>query len=219
LSAGRRSVTVGFRLIVLRHGSTPWNLERRYQGCVDTRLSTEGLAQAEAAVRLLAGRQLSAVYASSLSRAQETAKVVAERHGLPVLTAPAFREICLGVWEGHTVPEVQAWFPELYQTWLERPHTVAIPDGETVAAVRERVLEGLAHLRAAHAGGTVCLVAHGVTIRLLILDALGLPPDRLWSLRVSPAAISELEYGDGWATLHRMNVQARLDGLPAVRGA
>ncbi len=207
------------RLIVLRHGSTRWNQERRYQGCVDTRLSAEGLAQAEAAAHFLVSRQLSAVYASSLSRAQETARVIADRHGLPVLTAPAFREICLGVWEGHTVPEVQTRFPELYAAWLERPHTVAFPAGESMVQVRERVLEGLAHLRAAHAGDTVCLVAHGVTIRLLILDALGLTPDRLWSLRVSPAAISELEYGETWATLHRMNVQAHLNGLPAVRGA
>jgi broad specificity phosphatase PhoE len=207
------------RLIVLRHGSTGWTRERRYQGCVDTRLSDRGLAQAEAAAEVLASRQLAAVYASSLSRAQATAKVIADRHALPVLTAPAFREICLGLWEGQTVLEVRSRFPELYTAWRERPHAVAIPDGESLAEVRERVLEGLTHLQAAHAGDTVCLVAHGVTIRVLVLEALGLSLERLWSVHVRPAAISELEYGDRWATVHQLNIQSHLDRLAGVRGS
>ena len=204
---------MGLRVIVLRHGSTRWNLEQRYQGCVDTCLSDEGRAQAGAAAKALADRQLAAVYASPLARAQETARAIAACHGLPVLTAPAFREICLGLWEGLTIAEVQAQFPELYAAWRERPHTVTMPNGESLAAVRERILEGLGQLRSAHATDTVCLVSHGVTIRLLILEAFGLLPERLWSIYVDAAAISELEYRDGSATVHRMNVQSHLDGL------
>jgi len=205
---------MGLRLIVLRHGSTQWNRERRYQGCVDTRLSDEGGAQAEAVARALADRQLAAVYASPLTRAQETASAIAARYGLPVLPAPAFREICLGLWEGHTVEEVKARFPDLCVAWREHPHTVTMPNGESINQVRERVLEGIDRLRAAHAGETVCLVSHGVTIRLLILEALGLLPERLWSIHVRAAGISELEYRDGWTTVHRLNVLSHLDGLP-----
>lgn len=207
-------MAMGLRLIVLRHASTLWNQEHRYQGCVDTRLSDEGRAQAEAAARALADHQLAAVYASPLARAQETAGAIAAPHGLPVLTAPDFREICLGLWEGHTVEEVRALFPELYAAWRERPHTIAMPNGESVGEVRERVLEGLSRLQATHAGDTICLVSHGVAIRLLILEALGLSPERLWSLHVKASGISELEYRDGWATVHRMNVLSHLDGLP-----
>lgn len=204
---------MSLRLIVLRHGSTRWNRERRYQGCVDTRLSDEGRAQAEAAAEALANRRLAAIYASPLGRAQETAGAIAACHGLPVLTAPAFREICLGLWEGHTIAEVQARFPELYLDWRERPHTVVMPNGESLAEVRERVLEGLGQLRHAHATETICLVSHGVTIRLLILEALGLLPERLWSIHVDAAAISELEYRDGSATVHRMNILPDLDRM------
>lgn len=205
---------MGLQLVVLRHGSTQWNRERRYQGCVDTRLSDEGGAQAEAVARALADRQLAAVYASPLTRAQETASAIAARHGLPVLPAPAFREICLGLWEGHTVEEVKARFPDLCVAWREHPHTVTMPNGESINQVRERVREGIDRLRAAHAGETVCLVSHGVTIRLLILEALGLLPERLWSIHVRAAGISELEYRDGWTTVHRLNVLSHLDGLP-----
>ena len=210
---------MSLRLIVLRHGSTRWNRERRYQGCVDTPLSEEGRAQVDAVARLLAGRELAAVYASPLGRARETAAAIADHHRLPVLMAPAFREICLGLWEGLTIAEVQARFPELFASWRDRPHTVAIPDGERLAHVRERVLEGLDQLLTAHPGKTVCLVSHGVAIRLLILDALGLTPERLWSISVRPAALSELEYSDGWATVHRLNVVSHLDGLASGAGA
>lgn len=212
-------MAVSCRLIVLRHGSTLWNQERRYQGCVDTRLSDEGRAQAEALARALADRPLSAVYASPLARAQETARAIAACHGLPVLTAPAFREICLGLWEGHTVSEVKARFPELYAAWVERPHTMAMPNGESLAGVRERVLEGLDQLRAAHAGETVCLVSHGVAIRLLILEALGLLPEQLWSIQVSSAAISEVEYRHRWPTVHRLNIRSHLNDPAGRRGA
>jgi broad specificity phosphatase PhoE len=181
---------------------------------VDTRLSREGQAQAEAVAHVLAERPFAAVYATPLARARATARAVAGGRRLPVLAAPGFREICLGVWEGLSILEVQARFPELYAEWLEQPHAVAIPGAERLAEVRDRVLEGLGELRAAHEGQTVCLVAHGVTIRLLILDALGLPPERLWSVGVKPTAISEIEYYDGTsAVLHRVNVVSHLDGL------
>lgn len=203
---------MSLRLIVLRHGSTPWNRERRYQGCVDIRLSDEGRAQAEAAARALADRPFTAVYASPLARAQETAQAVASRHGLPVLTAPAFREICHGLWETLTVAEVRAQFPDVYAAWLERPHTVTMPNGESLADLRARVLEGLDQLRTAHADGTVCLVTHGITVRLVILEALGLPPERLWSIHASSTGISEIEFHRGGVTVDRINTVAHLSG-------
>ncbi len=210
---------MGFRVILLRHGSTRWNRERRYQGCVDTPLSEEGRAQVDALAGLLAHRELAAVYASPLGRARETAAVIANRHRLPVRVTPEFREICLGLWEGLTIAGVEARFPDAFAAWRDHPHTVAIPDGERLDQVRERVLQGLGQLGAAHQGGTVCLVSHGVAIRLLILDALGLTPERLWSISVRPAALSELEYSEGCAVVHRLNVASHLDGLASSAGA
>ncbi|MFQ5896915.1 MAG: histidine phosphatase family protein [Candidatus Methylomirabilia bacterium] len=203
---------MGFRLIALRHGLTEWNRELRYQGCLDIPLSAEGRAQAEAACCALADFPLKAIYASPLSRAQETAAAIARPHALPVIVDPAFREICHGLWEGLTAAEVQAQFPDLYAAWEERPQVVTMPDGESLAQVRGRVLEGLMRLRAAHAGETVCLVTHGVAIRLLVLEALGLPPAELWSIHAASTGISELEYRRGGVTVHRINTLAHLDG-------
>ena len=78
-----------------------------------------------------------------------------------------------------------------------------------------RVAAGLAGLLDAHAGGTVVLVSHAIVTRLIVLAALGLGPDRLWSVDASPAGITEIEYQDGWVTVHRMNTLTHLDRLEA----
>ena len=62
-----------------------------------------------------------------------------------------------------------------------------------------------------HHGETVVLVSHGVVTRLIVLAALGLGPDRLWSVEASPAGISEIEYRDDWTMVHRVNTLAHLE--------
>jgi broad specificity phosphatase PhoE len=79
--------------------------------------------------------------------------------------------------------------------------------------VAERVGAGLRELTAAHEGGTVVLVSHAIVTRLIVLAALGLGPERLRSVDASPAGITEIEYLDGWVTVHRMNTLAHLDDL------
>jgi broad specificity phosphatase PhoE len=198
-------------LLVVRHAETDWNRARRYQGWQDTPLSESGRGQAEAVGRLLAGEQLAAVWSSPLGRARETASVIAAKQALSVREAAAFKEMRFGDWEGLTSAEVSARFPELYQSWRDTPHLVAVPGGETLGDVQKRVLAGLAELRTAHDGQTICLVAHGISARILILEALGLGLDRVWSLEIAPTGVSELEFRGDWAAVHRMNSLVHLD--------
>lgn len=197
---------MSLRLFLLRHGETRWNRESRYQGCRDIPLSPTGRAQAAAAARLLADHPLAAVYSSPLRRARETAEAIAASRGLEVRIDAAFREICHGLWEGLTAAEVRTRFPALYAQWRATPAAVTMPEGEGVRDVRKRVLDGLARLRASHDGEAVCLVAHGTPVRLLILEALGLGPERLWAFVCPPAALSELEFNAAGAMLRRLNV-------------
>ena len=208
---------MALRLLLLRHGETAWNRERRYQGLTDTPLSPEGLVQAEAAARELKEHAFAAVYASPLRRARDTAAAIAAPHGLEVETDPAFRELAFGEWEGLTLDEARARDTALYEGWATTPHIFSPPEGESLTQVRERVLAGLERLRAGHQDETVCLVAHGIPVRILILEALGLGLDRLWSLHSAPTGISELEFRDDWTALHRMNTLVHLDTVPAGR--
>ncbi len=207
---------MSLRLVLVRHAETDWNREGRYQGWRDTPLSSAGRVQAEAAGRLLAREPLVAVWSSPLQRARETAGAIAAPQRLPVREEEAFKEMRFGQWEGLTRDEVSVRFPSLYRAWVETPHLVSLPGGETLAEVRQRVLDGLEDLREAHEGQRVCLVAHGVSIRILILEALGLGLDRLWSLQISSTGISELEFRDDWAAVHRMNTLVHLERVPTA---
>lgn len=193
------------RMLLLRHAETDWNRERRFQGWRDTPLSATGREQAESAARLLAASPLAAVWSSPLGRARETAAIIAAPHKLIVRESEAFKEMGFGEWEGLTGADVRARFPEAHRAWAETPHAAGWPGAETLDVVRSRALAGLGDLRAAHDGQTVCLVSHGITSRILILEALGLGLDRLWALQLSSTGISELEFRDDWTTLHRMN--------------
>jgi probable phosphoglycerate mutase len=204
------------RILLLRHAETDWNREHRFQGWRDIPLSATGREQAGSAARLLAASPLAAVWSSPLRRARETAALIAAPHGLAVRESDAFKEMGFGDWEGLTRDEVRARFPEAHRAWAETPPEATWPGAETLARVRARALAGLEELRAAHQGQTVCLVSHGITGRILILEALGLGLDRLWSLQLSSTGISELEFREDWTTLHRMNSLVHLADIPAA---
>jgi len=205
------------RLFLLRHAQSVWNRERRYQGWTDSALTDLGRSQAEAAGKALAAEPLVAVYASTLTRARDTAATIAAPHGLPVHEDADFREMAFGAWEGRTLDEVRAKDPEDYRVWAESPDLFTAPGGETLADVKIRVLAALGRLRAAHEGKSVCLVAHGLSARVLILEALGLPLSRVWAIHLASTGISELEFRPDWTALHRMNTLVHLDAVPAAR--
>jgi broad specificity phosphatase PhoE len=208
---------MSLRLLLLRHAETDWNRERRYQGWKDIPLCEAGRIQAEAAARLLSGSRLAAVWSSPQQRARDTAAAIAAPHGLEVHTDEAFKEMGFGPWEGLTVDEARARFPDAYHVWAETPHLASWSGAESLAEVRARVLAGLGALRQSCAGQTVCLVAHGISSRILVLEALGLGLDRLWSLQLSSTGISELEFRDDWTAVHRMNTLVHLDRVPVAR--
>jgi broad specificity phosphatase PhoE len=199
------------RLLAIRHGATAYSQERRYAGSHDISLSPEGRRQCVALAQALGPVHVAAVYASPLVRARESAAPIAAAQGLAVTFESDFREMCFGDWEGLTRDEVERRFPDDYKVWLTAPERFARPGSETVAAVAGRVGRALAELRATHHGETVVLVSHGIVTRLIVLQALGLGPERLWSVDASPAGISEIEYRDDWATVHRVNTTAHLE--------
>ena len=201
------------KLFAVRHGETDSSRERRFTGGRDVPLSPHGRRQCEAVARALEGVFLGAVYASPLERARASAEIIAAPHKLPIRPAPPFSEMTFGEWEGLTRAEVAVRYPELYERWRATPSAVVPPGGETVEAVAARVSPALSALLEEHQGQSVVLVSHAIVIRLLVLAALGLGPDRLWSVDASPGGITEIEYQDGWITVHRMNTLVHLDGL------
>ena len=169
-----------------------------------------GHAQAEAVARALAGEKLVAVYASPLDRTRSTAEIVAKPHQLPVQVDPALREMAYGRWEGRQRDEIVAEDPDAWRTWRESPQALVAHGGEALPDVAARVADFVQRVRVAHDGQAIAVVTHAIVIRLLVLSALGLGPERLWSVDASPAGISELDLGTEWSSVHRMNTLAHL---------
>ena len=202
------------RLFAVRHGATDHSRNRRFTGLRDVPLSTDGRLQADAVAQALAGAPVAAVYTSPLERARVCADLIAKPHRLEPRVEPDLREMAFGAWEGlghDELPQAQA------EAWRLTPHLVTPPGGEPLGAVAARVRATLDRLIAAHAGETAIVVTHAVVVRLIVLAALGLGPERLWSVDASPAGITEIEYVGDWATVHRMNTLAHLEAVPQAR--
>jgi broad specificity phosphatase PhoE len=165
------------RLVLCRHGETDWNVEGRYQGQADPPLNATGLAQARALADMLRGVGLEVIYSSPLRRAVQTAEIVAEHLGLPVLMEPRLMEIHQGDWQGRLRSEIIARDPDLFRRWQTEPWTVSPPGGESVAQVQERVNGALDDILKQHHGRCIGLFAHRIPIALVKLRYQALDPD------------------------------------------
>ena len=180
------------RVVLVRHAETEWNRSARYQGCIDTHLSQVGRDQASALAERLRETGLAAVYSSHMARAVETAEVIAQPRGLPLLQDRAFAEVCHGTWEGLTVEEVEERFPELVAIRRRSPEHAVAPDGESLFQVRTRALQSFARLLQRHEGESLLIVAHDAPIKMILLDAVGLGPESFWKLRFTSTGVSEI---------------------------
>jgi broad specificity phosphatase PhoE len=152
-------------LLLVRHGETAWNAERRFQGHADPPLNDVGRRQARVLADELAGERIDAVYASDLARARETAAIVAERRGIPVVALPELREIDVGEWQGLTWPEIEERYPEGVRAWHETG--AGWERGETYDELGARILAVLRRIAQDHAGERVLVVGHGGTVRAI----------------------------------------------------
>lgn len=155
------------RIILIRHGSTIWNEEGKYQGTIDVPLSDRGRQEAEM-VAEIAGRKIKAIYSSNLGRARETAEIIARPHGLPVQVIDELGEINFGDWEGLTAQEIKDKFGEqAYRTWLEDPVNADISGGDRITDFAERVIRGFDRIIHAHRDDTVVVATHGGALMVL----------------------------------------------------
>ncbi len=166
-------------LILIRHGETAWNLERRMQGQTDTPLSDRGRAQAEAVGQRLAHYPFAALYSSDLARAWDTAAAIARANMRQheIRREPALRERTFGILEGLTHDEMAQRYPEEHTRFNTRDPDYAVPGGESPRQFFTRSLACLENITRAHAGECVVVVTHGLVLDTLHRAAHGMPLD------------------------------------------
>lgn len=184
-------------LIVIRHGETAWNRERRMQGTTDTPLTDVGRAQAQALGRRLGGHGFTALYSSDLSRARDTACVIAAHTGRAVVADPRLRERRFGIFEGLTAVEIQSRYPEEHARFASRDADYAVPGGESARSFTQRCLGCLSEIADCHRGEEVAVVTHGLVLDVLYRAARGLDHGAPRPVPLINASLNLFGYGAG----------------------
>ena len=174
-------------LILVRHGESNFNYQRRWQGQSQLALLSElGWQQADCAADALADSGAAALFSSDLTRAMQTAVAIAARTGLPIYPDARLREINAGVWTNRLSDEVQLEDPDTVRAWNQAPASTRIPGGEGLAEAQQRILEFVADRIPAYDGQSVIIAIHGAILQTLMAAADDLPLERLWL--ATPAA-------------------------------
>jgi broad specificity phosphatase PhoE len=191
------------QVIVIRHGRTEWNRVERFRGRASLELDKVGVKQAEATAGLVAEWPIAAIYYSPLKRTVTTAGIIAQRLNLEAQPLPGIIDIDYGEWQGLSPEEAAAKDKSLYAMWLESPHMVKFPRGESLPEVRLRAASAVDELVRQYPEGTIALVSHKVVCQVLILHFLGLDNSRFWQIRQDVSAVNVFQ-------VDRDNIYARL---------
>ncbi|MGP3956008.1 histidine phosphatase family protein [Nonomuraea sp. 3N208] len=201
-------------LVLVRHGETVWHAENRYAGISDIELTPRGHAQAALLAEWAAHANLTAVWASTLSRARITAEASAAKAGVPVRTDPRLRELDFGQADGLTAAEMTERFPEARAAFEADPAGHPLPGGEDPHEAAARFVAALHDIAAeqrgdGRGGGRVLVVAHTTAIRLALCRLIGVPLGEYRRLfpRLDNCALTELRLRDegGRAALLQYN--------------
>ena len=231
------------RVVLVRHGETDWNRERRIQGQTDTPLSALGRLQAHAIGRRLAATErFAAIHASDLARAWDTAQAIAHaaaghhathhathdatqdtpqdkthdgvRSPPPMpVSQPQLREMDFGEWEGRTSAEISLSHPAAHARSKARDPDFRIPGGESFRDLYARAVSCVTALVHAHPGQSICVVAHGGILDMIYRHTHGIALDQPRVFSLYNAAFNCLEHDGARFRLEVWGDVAHLDAV------
>jgi len=179
-------------VLLIRHPESAWNARGIYQGQIDTPLSPLGRVQAELVAARLGRERIDGVVCSPLRRARTLARAICRYHRLTPRPDGRLTEISHGAWEGLSRREVRERFPQMHRAWVERPHAVTFPGGESLEDVHRRCVAPVAALLALAGDGVWAVVTHDTVARLVIAAARDEPVVGFAGVSLENAAITTL---------------------------
>lgn len=205
------------RIVLVRHGQTAWNLGsaagEHFRGQEDVPLDDLGWAQARATAERVRTWPIAAVYGSPLRRAYNTAEVIAQAVSRIARPLPGLLDIHYGTWAGRSVEEVARAEPDLFRQWMEAPHTVTFPGGESLAAVQARAMAALDEVRSRHPDQMVLLVGHQVVNRVILCTILDIGLEAFWRVGQETCCLNVFHYRDGVPCVDLINDTCHLAHL------
>ncbi|MDI9637472.1 histidine phosphatase family protein [Geitlerinema splendidum] len=207
----------GCRLLLVRHGETDWNRDKRFQGWCDVPLNETGRQQAQKAAEFLKGVKIDFAISSSMLRPKETAEIILQHHPeLELQLEDGLREISHGLWEGKLEAEIEAAYPGLLHQWQIAPETVQMPEGENLQQVWERAIAAWDKIVQSAAPGSVGLVvAHDAINKAILCHLFNLEPQHFWKFKQGNGSVTVIDYPKGAAgkpVLEAHNITTHLSG-------
>ena len=201
------------RLLLVRHGLTEFNEDRRFMGYSDIELSIAGRRQAAKLRDYLADEKIDAVYSSDLKRTVEMAEIILDGRGLDIITCPELRECDYGSCEGMTFGEINSRYPDVAEMCINFTLDLAFPEGECFTDFFERTSSFIERLEDYERSETVLVSSHNGPLKILLCRLLGIADDHWWQLRVDNASLSVMMTSPRGAVLNRLNDVSFLSGL------
>ena len=171
-------------------------------------MTERGRAEIASQAERLAAEKIAAIYASPLQRTRESAEIVSARLGLPIEFRDDLLELDFGEWTGATFDSIRA--DPRWQAWSTQRSLAAIPGGESMRAVQQRVVAALLELNERHLHQSIVLVSHGDVIRAALLYALGMPLDFYNRIEIGQGSISTISLGAGGIRVLTLSDRPRL---------
>jgi len=176
---------------LVRHGQTDWNLEGRYQGVTNTRLTAEGIKQAKLAAKYLSRVKFSGFYTSPMGRTIETAEIFKKILKQGYVVRESLKEMSFGKWEGLKFDDIITDYKDDFQNWLKNPFINPPTQGESFMELVKRGQQEISRiLNENQDDGNVLIVTHGGLIVAMLVYWLRMSPDRWSSLIQSHGAIN-----------------------------
>lgn len=180
------------RLIVVRHGQTDFNVQKRYTGSKNIKLNEKGIALAKFTASKLKAYDIDIIISSTLNRARQTAEIISTELNIPIIEMKEFCEKNVGVYEGLTREEVKNKYPHLWKKFSTPIYDEA-PDGaETIKEVEKRVFYALEHIINNYTNEkNVLVVTHGFIARVINKFFNKVSEDEFFKYRLENCDIAE----------------------------
>jgi probable phosphoglycerate mutase len=185
-------------LNLVRHGETEWNALGKFQGCKDINLSKEGFLQADS-LRKRFENKFDYIYTSPLKRAMQTAEIISESSTIKPIIEPELREINFGDWEGLTIKEIEANFPEKFTEWRKDELNAPMCGGDlSIKKASTRAKEAIFEIVKKHKGGNIIIVAHGGIIKAGLIGIFDWKMTMYHKMLLGNTAICKIVFDDNF---------------------
>lgn len=202
-------------ILIIRHGQTAWNTQKRLQGHSDIPLNENGRLQAVTLAEILRDEPLDAIFSSDLQRAYQTAYEIAKIHNLPVHQDRSFRERCYGICEGMKDGEIREAYPESYKAWYAADPDHFFPDGErkteSPRQFHHRAVNAIREAATRYPGKKIAIVTHFGVIETAYRTAQNIPLGTHCRMPVLNTSINRFRWTDGTLELLQWGEASHLE--------